>query len=123
MSAPCACTLHLAFCTLHSALCTLPWSVFTLEAMQGCKGVKCHFLHASTACRFPPKLLNLVDLQVVQVCAEHKKPAKLLKHLTQIKVCSQYYGKVCAILHYSRAGFLHPQGVADDHLISPSADS
>jgi hypothetical protein len=24
-------------------------------------------------------------LQVVQVCAEHKKPAKLLKHLTAIK--------------------------------------
>lgn len=24
--------------------------------------------------------------QVVQVCAEHKKPAKLLKHLAQIKV-------------------------------------
>lgn len=27
-----------------------------------------------------------VALQVVQVCAEHKKPSKLLKHLAQIKV-------------------------------------
>ena len=25
-------------------------------------------------------------LQVVHVCAEHKKPAKLVKHLTQIRV-------------------------------------
>lgn len=28
-------------------------------------------------------------LQVVQVCAEHKKPAKLLKHLEAIKAASQ----------------------------------
>ena len=27
-----------------------------------------------------------MEMQVVQVCAEHKKPAKLLKHLTHIKV-------------------------------------
>ena len=47
------------------------------------------FLHASPACHGPPALLTPGDLQVVQVCAEHKKPAKLLKHLAQIKVRSQ----------------------------------
>lgn len=100
------CTLHLhsALCPLHPAHCTLTppsalcttcvclKSVYILRATQGRKGVKCkrHFFHASTACRFPSTLLTLVDLQVVQVCAEHKKPAKLLKHLTQIKVCLQF---------------------------------
>ncbi len=29
-----------------------------------------------------------MPLQVVQVCAEHKKPAKLLKHLAAIKAKS-----------------------------------
>lgn len=28
-------------------------------------------------------------LQVVQVCAEHKKPAKLLKHLAAVKAASE----------------------------------
>ena len=33
-----------------------------------------------------PSALLLVASQVVQVCAEHKKPAKLLRHLAAVKV-------------------------------------
>jgi hypothetical protein len=34
---------------------------------------------------------NWLPVQVVQVCAEHKKPKKLLKHLHQIKVCNTHF--------------------------------
>ena len=54
-------------------------------------------------------------LQVVQVCAEHKKPAKLLKHLTQIKVCAcviaDKQGLHCASV---TAVICHAQTISDN---------
>lgn len=50
----------------------------------------CRALRARIACARQhegrhPLIFSNVELQVVQVCAEHKKPAKLLKHLTAIQ--------------------------------------
>ena len=55
-------------------------------------------------------LKALVAVQVVQVCAEHKKPVKLLKHLTHIKV--QTHTAACmpcccvslVLMHFSLTG-------------------
>ena len=44
------------------------------------------FPHRPSTLSSAPSALLLVASQVVQVCAEHKKPAKLLRHLAAVKV-------------------------------------
>lgn len=51
-------------------------------------------MHPPSACSLPQCtslccLLVLLSLQVVHVCAEHKKPTKLLKHMAAIKASSE----------------------------------